>query len=59
MVQKFGLYQQQVHVLGELNKTIACSIDKEKAELGYVPRYALREGMAESVRWCLENGQYI
>lgn len=55
-LQAFGLYEQRVHVLGEMNKTIACSIEKAKAELGYAPRFSLREGMVASVRWCLENG---
>ncbi len=59
VLQGVGLYEQRVHVLGEMNKTIACRIDKAKAELGYSPRYSLREGMTESVRWCLENGQYL
>ena len=59
LLQSVGLYEQRMHVLGEMNKTIACSIDKAKAELGYAPRYSLREGMAESVRWCLENGQHL
>ncbi len=58
-VQGLGLYNQEIHVLGEMNKTIACSIDKAKGELGYVPRFSLREGMAVAVRWCLENGQPI
>ena len=33
-VQGLGLYNQEIHVLGEMNKTIACSIDKAKGELG-------------------------
>ena len=30
-----------------------------EVELGYAPRFSLREGMVASVRWCLENGQYV
>ncbi len=56
-LQAVGLYEQRIHVLGEMNKTIACSIEKAKAELGYAPRFSLRNGMAASIRWCLENGQ--
>jgi nucleoside-diphosphate-sugar epimerase len=56
-LQKVGIYNQKVHVLGEMGHTIACSIDKAKRELGYAPRVALRDGMRASVRWCLENGQ--
>jgi len=59
VLQRLGLYEQRMHVLGEMNKTIACRIDKAKAELGYTPQFSLREGMAESIRWCLENGQYL
>jgi nucleoside-diphosphate-sugar epimerase len=58
-LQGLGLYQQQVHVLGELNQTIACSIERARAELGYAPRYSLRDGMTLSIQWCLENGHYI
>lgn len=58
-LQGIGLYQQQIHVLGEMNQTIACSIEKARTELGYAPRYSLRDGMAASIQWCLENGYYI
>jgi nucleoside-diphosphate-sugar epimerase/choline dehydrogenase-like flavoprotein len=58
-LQAVGFYHQRIHVLGELNKTIACSIAKARAELGYAPRIALREGMRRSVRWCLANGYAI
>ena len=58
-IQRTGLYQQKVHVLSEMNKTIACSVDKARRELGYRPSIALREGMRRSIEWCLENGQQI
>jgi len=58
-LQALGLYNQQLHVLSEMGHTIACSIEKAKRELGYAPTVALRQGMIESVRWCLSNGQYI
>lgn len=58
-LQALGLYDQRIHVLGEMNQTIACSIDKAKVELGYAPRFSLRDGMVASVRWCLENGQHL
>jgi nucleoside-diphosphate-sugar epimerase len=58
-LQRAGLYQQQLHVLGELGATIACTIDRARAELGYEPRVGLREGMIRSVRWCLAHGQAI
>lgn len=55
-LQGLGIYQQQIHVLGEMNKTIACSVARARAELGYAPRVALEEGMRRSIRWCLAQG---
>ncbi len=37
VVQRLGRYQQQLHVLGEMNHTIACDIAVAGAELGYEP----------------------
>jgi nucleoside-diphosphate-sugar epimerase len=59
LLQHLGWYQQKLHVLGEMHQTIACSIAKAQAELGYAPTYALRDGMIASIRWCLANGHYI
>jgi len=36
-----------------MNKTIACSIEKAKQDLGYNPTVALEEGMRRSIRWML------
>ena len=58
-IQATGLYHQKFHVLSEMNKSIACSIDKARAELGYEPKIALREGMHRSIKWCLEQGYEI
>jgi nucleoside-diphosphate-sugar epimerase len=58
-LQAVGLYQQKVHVLSEMNKTIACTIEKAERELGYRPGIELREGMRRSIEWCLDNGQAI
>jgi nucleoside-diphosphate-sugar epimerase len=55
-MQALGLYHQKVHVLSEMGHSIACSIEKAKAELGYRPTVALRDGMIASIRWCLANG---
>jgi nucleoside-diphosphate-sugar epimerase len=55
-LQKAGLYHQKIHVLSEMNKTIACSIDKAKRELGYQPEVALEEGMRRSISWCISKG---
>jgi nucleoside-diphosphate-sugar epimerase len=58
-LQRVGLYEQRIHVLSEMNKTIACSVDKARDELGYRPSVELREGMRRSIRWCLDNGQEL
>lgn len=50
LMQAAGLYHQKVHVLSEMNKTIACSVGKAKRELGYQPTVALEEGMRRSLR---------
>ncbi len=58
-LQSLGIYHQKIHVLSEMNKTIACEISKARQVLGYAPKIALREGMRRSVAWCLSNGQAI
>jgi nucleoside-diphosphate-sugar epimerase len=58
-IQKTGFYHQKFHVLSEMDKNIACSIDKARRELGYEPKIALREGMRRSIRWCLDQGMSI
>lgn len=55
-LQERGRYNQQVHVLGEMNKTIACDISVARAELGYDPAVDLYDGMRASIRWCAEQG---
>jgi nucleoside-diphosphate-sugar epimerase len=56
LLQSLGLYHQKIHVLSEMNKTIACSTAKAKRELGYHPVINLEEGMRRSLRWCVEQG---
>jgi nucleoside-diphosphate-sugar epimerase len=56
VVQRLGRYQQQLHVLGEMNHTIACDISATRSELDYEPRVELYEGMRSSIRWCVEQG---
>ena len=58
-LQKAGLYHQQIHVLSEMNLTIACSIVRAERELGYRPLTDLREGMRRSVASVLERGGRI
>lgn len=55
-LQAVGLYHQRIHVLSEMNKTIACSVEKAKRELAYDPHVALEEGMRSSIRWCIAEG---
>lgn len=55
-IQGVGRYHQRLHVLGEMNKTIACSIDRAARELGYAPAIDLAEGMRRSMRWMRERG---
>ena len=56
VVQAAGLYHQRIHVLSEMGRTIACSIDRAREELGYLPEVALEEGMRRSLRWVLDHG---
>jgi len=55
-LQALGLYHQKIHVLSEMNKTIACSVARAEAELGYKPAVALEEGMRRSLAWCVSQG---
>ncbi len=58
-IQRTGRYHQQIHVLGEMNKNIACDIAGARADLGYDPGIELYEGMRRSVRWCLAQGHVL
>jgi nucleoside-diphosphate-sugar epimerase len=59
LLQGRGRYVQPLHVLGELNHTIACDISRARDELGYAPAVALEEGMRASIRWCLDHGELL
>ncbi|MBI4243412.1 MAG: NAD(P)-dependent oxidoreductase [Planctomycetes bacterium] len=59
MFQSLGFYNTKIHVLSELNKDIACSVECAKSELGYSPTVELREGMRRSIKWCLDIGMNI
>ena len=50
ILQSIGLYHQKIHVLSEMNKNIACSINKAKDDLGYAPEYSLKTGMLNSLK---------
>ena len=55
-LQGLGLYHQKIHVLSEMDKTIACSVARAETELGYRPAVALEEGMRRSLAWCARQG---
>src|SRR4051812_34835014 len=55
-LQGVGLYQQKLHVLSEMNKSIACTVAKAERELGYKPDIELREGMRRSMQWMKQRG---
>jgi nucleoside-diphosphate-sugar epimerase len=59
LVQMAGLYNQEVHVAGELAATIAVSIEAAVRDLGYDPEIELEEGMRRSLAWCRANGVEI
>lgn len=56
LLQRAGLYHQKIHVLSEMNKTIACSVVKAEQELNYRPQVELEEGMRRSLAWCVHQG---
>ncbi|MGA9279553.1 NAD-dependent epimerase/dehydratase family protein [Ilumatobacter sp.] len=56
LAQRSGRYITPFHVLGEMNKNIAVDISAARRDLGYDPQVALPEGMASSIRWCLDQG---
>jgi nucleoside-diphosphate-sugar epimerase len=49
ILQSLDRYHQKIHVLSEMNKTIACSVAKAQRELGYRPEVSLEEGMRRSL----------
>lgn len=59
MLQSIGLYHQKIHVLSEMNKTIACSVARAERDLGYRPTVELEEGMRRSLRWCAASGKRL
>ncbi len=59
LIQGVGLYVPEIHVLSEMNKTIACSVERARSELGYDPKIELREGMRRSIRWMLDRGERL
>ncbi len=48
-IQNLNLYNQKIHVLSEMNKEIACSVNNARKELGYKPEFELKKGMYNSL----------
>jgi len=59
LIQMTGLYNQEIHVAGELAATIAVSIDAAVRDLGYDPEIELEEGMRRSIAWCRAHGMEL
>lgn len=55
-LQACGLYSAKIHVLSEMNQTIACSVDRARQDLGYHPDMSLEEGMRRSIADVLARG---
>jgi len=55
ILQRIGVYNQLIHVGGEMTENIACSIEKAKRELGYKTKISLKEGMEISIDWAARN----
>lgn len=56
LIQRTGRYVQAAHVLGEMNKNIACDIGAARRDLGYDPDVSLYQGMRRSIQWCVGQG---
>jgi nucleoside-diphosphate-sugar epimerase len=55
-LQRLGKYSQDVHVLGELDRDIYCSVKKAMKDLHYNPSVPFYHGMRFSIEWCRERG---
>jgi nucleoside-diphosphate-sugar epimerase len=56
LLAQVGVYEQNVHVGGEMSRTIACDVTKAKEQLGFEPVTELEPGMRESIEWAREHG---
>ena len=56
LLQGRGIYHQEIHVLGEMDKTIACDVSETVRVLGFRPATSLVDGMREAIRWCRARG---
>lgn len=51
-----GVYEQNIHVAGEMSRNIACDPSKAKKELDWEPPADLTEGMRKGIEWSREQG---
>jgi nucleoside-diphosphate-sugar epimerase len=51
-----GIYEQNVHVGGEMRRNIACDVTKAREQLGFEPATELTPGMRKSVEAAREGG---
>ena len=58
-LQSVSVYVKRIHVAGEMDQNIACSIEKAQNELGYIPEIGLEEGMRRSIEWCRKHNIVI
>jgi len=56
VLQGRGMYHQEMHVMGEMGKAIACDVSASIEQLGYRPEFSLYEGMRRAVAWCRGRG---
>ena len=49
-----AFYMDKIREMAQ--KCWLCSAEKARRELGFTPRFSLREGMAETIRWYRDNG---
>lgn len=59
ILQRFGVIEPNLHALGQLQESGACSIAAAQRDMGYDPKIELEEGTRRSLRWCLDTGQPI
>jgi len=52
VLSRFGIYWQNIHLLGEANWHVGVSSKKAQVELGYNPKYDFREGICQAIEWC-------
>ncbi|MBU6337894.1 MAG: NAD(P)-dependent oxidoreductase [Acidobacteria bacterium] len=55
-IQSRGGYVQEIHVLSEMNQTIACDVSDAVRDLGYDPPGELLPGMRRAIAWCRQTG---